>query len=198
MKKSRLAILMLAFAGIMTITANTPASAAAVSSAGTAPQVVHQIPEQLVATNPIVFETTNVSTVALAYSAPLPHATVTSCFGPRWGTVHEGIDFAMPGGTPIHAAQLGTVVRTGWWSRGYGISVLIFIGGKNYMHYAHMSKSAVHVGQHVLAGQIIGYVGTTGDSTGNHLHFEIWSGWWHQIDPVFWFVIRRLPVGNCR
>ncbi|HEY9662040.1 MAG TPA: M23 family metallopeptidase, partial [Allocoleopsis sp.] len=91
-----------------------------------------------------------------------------------------------------------TIKQAGWWSRGYGISVLLFSGGSRYFHMAHMSKTIVKPGQRVKAGQILGYVGSTGDSTGNHLHFEVWSGMWNQINPVPWLRSHGITTGYCR
>ncbi|MBQ1352294.1 MAG: peptidoglycan DD-metalloendopeptidase family protein [Oscillospiraceae bacterium] len=89
----------------------------------------------------------------------------------RW-KVHTGLDIPAPGGTPIHATKSGTVVVSAYGSS-YGNYVSISHGGGNSSLYAHMSRRAVSVGQTVKQGQVIGYVGTTGSSTGNHLHFEI-------------------------
>ncbi|HUG85317.1 MAG TPA: peptidoglycan DD-metalloendopeptidase family protein, partial [Euzebya sp.] len=86
--------------------------------------------------------------------------------------LHAGIDIAAPGGTPIGAAGAGTVVSVGWRG-GYGNAVIIDHGGGIATLYAHQSRTAASVGQSVSQGQIIGYVGTTGYSTGNHLHWEV-------------------------
>lgn len=98
--------------------------------------------------------------------------TLTSTFGPRWGSMHEGIDIAAPGGTPIVASASGTVILAGWLG-GYGNLVVIDHGGGLSTAYAHQSSIAVGVGQAVSQGQVVGYVGSTGHSTGNHLHFEV-------------------------
>lgn len=98
----------------------------------------------------------------------------------RW---HQGVDLSLASGRRIVAARGGIVVRAGWWSGGYGISVLISHGNGLYTHYAHMSRDTVYVGQRVATSQEIGRVGSTGHSSGPHLHYEVWSGWWHQIAP---------------
>lgn len=121
---------------------------------------------------------------APAWVDPMPGAAVTSCYGQRWGTLHAGIDLALPSGTPIRAAAAGTVTQAGDASDGYGNSVFIDHGNGYLTHYAHQSRIAVTVGQKVKAGQVIGYEGATGDATGPHLHFEVHQGMWNQIDPA--------------
>lgn len=98
--------------------------------------------------------------------------TLTSPYGWRWGRMHEGIDIAAPAGTPIVAAASGVVIHAGWMG-GYGNLVVIDHGGGIATAYGHQSSIAVGVGSQVSQGQLIGYVGSTGHSTGNHLHFEI-------------------------
>jgi murein DD-endopeptidase MepM/ murein hydrolase activator NlpD len=97
-------------------------------------------------------------------------APVTSEYGPRWGRMHQGIDQGASTGTPIGASKAGTVIFAGWQG-GYGNLVLIDHGGV-VTAYAHQSSMAVSSGQSVSQGQTIGYVGSTGNSTGPHLHFE--------------------------
>lgn len=97
--------------------------------------------------------------------------TVTSPFGPRWGTVHEGIDIGAAEGTPIAAAKSGSVVMAGW-NGGYGNYTCIDHGGGFSTCYAHQLSISVSVGEQVDQGQIIGEVGNTGHSFGAHLHFE--------------------------
>jgi murein DD-endopeptidase MepM/ murein hydrolase activator NlpD len=97
---------------------------------------------------------------------------VTSPFGWRWGRMHEGIDIAVPTGTPIAAAAAGRVVYAGWMS-GYGNLVLLDHGGGVSTAYGHQSSVAVSVGQIVSQGQTIGYSDCTGHCFGPHLHFEV-------------------------
>ena len=95
--------------------------------------------------------------------------------------LHAGTDFAAPGGTPIYAAASGYVQVAGWSTGGYGNYVIIYHGkmsdGNTYTTlYAHMRSVATSAGKYVKQGELIGYVGTTGNSTGNHLHLEVWKG----------------------
>ena len=107
---------------------------------------------------------------------PLPGHTYISChFGEvdAFGNAgHRGTDIPAPEGTPILAAHSGTVLVSGW-NDSYGNQVLLDDGAGLSTRYAHMTKTAVTAGETVTAGQVIGYVGSTGDSTGNHLHFEV-------------------------
>ena len=96
---------------------------------------------------------------------------ITSGFGWRWGRMHEGIDIGAPCGTPIRAAASGTIVYAGWME-GYGNITIIDHGGGMATAYGH--QSAIYVGGgSVSQGQTIGAVGSTGHSTGCHLHFEV-------------------------
>jgi murein DD-endopeptidase MepM/ murein hydrolase activator NlpD len=97
--------------------------------------------------------------------------TVTSPYGPRWGRNHDGLDIAAPSGTPIRAAECGIVSFAGVQS-GYGNMVCVKHSSRFETCYAHMTKYAVSQGQRVDQGQVIGYVGCTGNCTGPHLHFE--------------------------
>ena len=99
-------------------------------------------------------------------------APITSPFGWRWGRMHEGIDLGAPYGTPIAAAAAGVVIYAGW-EGGYGNLVVIDHGGGLATAYGHQSRIAVALGESVGQGHIIGYVGSTGHSTGPHLHFEV-------------------------
>jgi peptidoglycan DL-endopeptidase CwlO len=100
---------------------------------------------------------------------------VVSGFGYRWGRMHEGIDIAVPAGTPIRAADAGTVVlvQSEAESGGYGNFTCLDHGGGLSTCYAHQSAFAVSSGQSVSQGDVIGYVGCTGHCFGDHLHFEV-------------------------
>jgi len=99
-------------------------------------------------------------------------APITSSFGWRWGRMHEGLDLGAGFGTPIRAAAAGTIINAGWLG-GYGNLVVIDHGRGISTAYGHQSSIAVGNGQSVSQGQVIGYVGSTGYSTGPHLHFEV-------------------------
>jgi murein DD-endopeptidase MepM/ murein hydrolase activator NlpD len=98
---------------------------------------------------------------------------ITSPFGMRWGRMHQGIDFGAPTGTTVGAGGRGTVSFAGWNSGGYGNLVVINhrLGFQSW--YAHLSSVSVRSGQGVSGGTRIGAVGSTGASTGPHLHFEV-------------------------
>ena len=117
---------------------------------------------------------------------PLPGHTYISChFGEvdAFGNAgHRGTDIPAPEGTPILAAHSGTVLVSGW-NDSYGNQVLLDNGAGLSTRYAHMTATAVTAGKTVTAGQVIGYVGSTGDSTGNHLHFEVMRGG-VRVDPL--------------
>lgn len=97
---------------------------------------------------------------------------LTSSFGPRWGRMHEGIDIANSQGTPIYAADGGTVKSAGW-EGAYGNLVIIDHGNGFQTYYGHASKLLVKPGQQVGKGEKISLMGSTGRSTGSHVHFEI-------------------------
>ena len=95
--------------------------------------------------------------------------------------LHAGIDLAAGGGTPIYAAASGYVQVAGWSSGGYGNYVIIYHGKMSDSNtystlYGHMKSVATSAGKYVKQGELIGYVGSTGNSTGNHLHLEVWKG----------------------
>ncbi|MDP4091630.1 MAG: M23 family metallopeptidase [Bacillota bacterium] len=98
--------------------------------------------------------------------------SITSKFGMRWGRMHEGIDIGASTGTDVYAAMDGEVTYSGWES-GYGNLVIISHGNGFETYYGHNSKLLVKVGQTVKKGTHISEVGSTGDATGPHCHFEI-------------------------
>jgi murein DD-endopeptidase MepM/ murein hydrolase activator NlpD len=107
------------------------------------------------------------------FAMPLRSAhRFTSGFGPRWGRMHNGADFAASYGTPIYATADGVVVHAGW-EGGYGRLVRIRHEFGIETYYAHLSKIGVNVGQRVSRGDRIGDMGNSGRSTGTHLHYEV-------------------------
>jgi murein DD-endopeptidase MepM/ murein hydrolase activator NlpD len=118
-----------------------------------------------------VFSTGNGSPSSSGLIWPV-QGTLTSPFGPRWGRIHEGIDIGASTGTPIVAAAAGRVIVSGW-SGGYGYLVVVDHGNGMATAYAHNSSLVAGVGQQVAQGQLIAYVGNTGNSFGSHLHFEV-------------------------
>ncbi|HET7721449.1 MAG TPA: peptidoglycan DD-metalloendopeptidase family protein [Acidimicrobiales bacterium] len=99
------------------------------------------------------------------------NGSVTSGFGYRWGSLHAGIDIANGVGTPIRAAKAGTIILAGW-NGGYGNCIVIDHGGGFSTLYGHMTRLRASDGQRVSQGDLIGDMGSTGNSTGSHLHFE--------------------------
>lgn len=117
---------------------------------------------------------------------------VASGFGmridPVYGTpkLHKGLDFTAPQGTPIYATGNGIVITTGYSGEGYGNHVEINHGYGYETLYGHMIKIKVRQGQRVKRGEVIGWVGSTGKSTGPHCHYEVHVNR-HEVDPVYFF-----------
>ena len=118
---------------------------------------------------------------------------ITSGFGPRWGTFHNGTDFGAPIGTPMYAVKSGKVVAAGPAS-GYGLWIRIQTDDGYLLEYGHNDKNYVSVGQRVNAGQVIGTVGNRGYSTGPHLHFGVRNQAGQWIDPVPWLRANGVAV----
>ena len=116
--------------------------------------------------------------------------TLTSGFGKRNGRKHEGIDIAGPKGTAIYSAAAGEVVFSGWGPTGYGKMVIVKHAHHLTTVYAHNSKILVKKGTHVKQGQQISLMGSTGRSTGPHLHFEVRNNT-EPKNPIKYLPIRR-------
>ncbi len=97
---------------------------------------------------------------------------ITSHYGPRWGRTHYGMDIGANYGVPIVATEDGKIISAEWYG-GYGNQVVVYHNDTYSTRYAHMSSYAVAYGEYVSKGQVIGYIGSTGNSTGNHLHYEV-------------------------
>ena len=106
------------------------------------------------------------------WQLPLRGYDISSGYGFRWGRLHAGVDLAAPYGTPIYAAASGTVIMARWYG-GYGNCVMIQHDDGVVSVYGHQSKMVAVEGQRIAAGQLVGLIGNTGHSFGNHLHFEI-------------------------
>lgn len=118
----------------------------------------------------------------LSFSWPLAgygYGSITQYYG---NNGHMGLDIGIPYGTPIYAAESGQVISAEYhWS--WGNNVLIWHNGTYSTRYAHCSSLAVSAGEYVQKGQVIGYAGSTGNSTGNHLHFEVYQNG-SRVDPL--------------
>jgi len=116
--------------------------------------------------------------------------------GTRWAHRHTGQDFAVPIGTPVRAVGAGRVVKVSCGGA-FGIEIVIEHTGGYYTQYAHLAAVTVDQGESVVPGQWIGQSGTSGNSTGPHLHFEVRvtpeAG--SAVDPVPWLAARGAPVG---
>jgi len=106
-----------------------------------------------------------------AFSWPV-RGRISSPYGPRWGRMHHGIDIAVNTGTEVRASAAGRVSFSGW-NGDYGYLVIIDHGDGVETRYAHNSRLLVSAGQYVTRGQVIALSGSTGNSTGPHVHFEI-------------------------
>jgi murein DD-endopeptidase MepM/ murein hydrolase activator NlpD len=133
-----------------------------------------------------------------AWTAPVESYELSAAFGSggvRWLNRHTGQDFAVPVGTPVRAAGAGRVVRVSCGGA-FGIEVVVQHPGGYYTQYAHLAAASVDQGERVVAGQWVGQSGTTGNSTGPHLHFEVRvtpeAG--SAVDPVPWLAERGVPV----
>ncbi len=118
------------------------------------------------------------STVSIPSRNPLSGAALTSGYGMRIHPVlggrraHKGVDLAQPTGTPVYATADGVIGKAEWFSS-YGLYISMEHGGNIQTRYGHLSRLNVAAGQKVQKGDLIGYVGSTGRSTGPHLHYEV-------------------------
>jgi murein DD-endopeptidase MepM/ murein hydrolase activator NlpD len=122
---------------------------------------------------------------------------VTSCYGPRWGTMHQGVDIAAPIGTPIYVPQDGVVLQAGPAS-GFGQAVYVQHGDGQITLYGHVNQFFVSAGQVVKAGDHIADVGNKGQSTGPHLHFEVHQGGLYasRVNPMPWLQSHGIALGG--
>ncbi|MHC0431549.1 M23 family metallopeptidase [Streptomyces sp. O3] len=128
--------------------------------------------------------------LAASFSLPTSSYTITSTYGqagPMWSSgYHTGLDFAAPTGTPIKAVHSGTVKFAGWHGSAYGYRTVLELDDGTEVSYSHQSSIAVTAGQKVTTGEVIGRVGSTGNSSGPHLHLEVESPGGGKVDPRAW------------
>ena len=126
----------------------------------------------------------------------LPSGRLTSDFGPRWGKNHDGLDIGAASGTPLYAMSRGTVVGS-FFDSSFGNKIEIKYWDGSVSWYAHMSARLVRAGDTVMHGDIVGRVGSTGNSTGPHLHIEIHptAGVNKPMNPAPWLRSRGVMVG---
>ncbi|GAA2399088.1 M23 family metallopeptidase [Streptomyces glaucosporus] len=136
---------------------------------------------------------------ASGYVDPVAGVNTTTLYkqaGASWSSgTHSGVDFAAASGTPVRAVGPGTVVTVGWGGA-YGNQVVIRHDDGRYTQYGHLSATSVSPGQRVEGGRQIGAVGSTGNSTGPHLHFEARTGAYYgsDIDPVAYLAAKGVDV----
>ena len=131
-----------------------------------------------------------VAPAAAGGSVRILSGPVTSGFGGRWGTVHEGMDIAAPIGTPIHVPLAGVVISSGPAS-GFGLWVRVQHNDGTITVYGHINRSFVQVGQRVAAGQVIAETGNRGQSTGPHLHIGVMQNGVY-VNPKPWLDARGI------
>ena len=120
---------------------------------------------------------------------------ITSAYGARWGTTHYGLDIAAPMLTAEYAAADGVVLRAGAAS-GFGLAVYLLHDNGDVTVYGHMERILVEAGQEVRAGDTIALLGSRGQSTGPHLHFEVFQGGLDgpRVDPLGWLRERGVAI----
>ena len=142
----------------------------------------------------------SIAGVSVPSRMPLDDATLTSDYGSRIHPVlggrrnHNGVDLAQPTGTPVYATADGIVSKADYWGS-YGNYIQIEHGGEMETRYAHLSGYAVAAGEQVRKGQLIGFVGSTGRSTGPHLHYEVRVAG-QAVDPTPYMVETRLASAD--
>ncbi|MFE9776395.1 peptidoglycan DD-metalloendopeptidase family protein [Streptomyces sp. NPDC005931] len=142
----------------------------------------------------------NQAATTSGYSSPVPGGGVGTGYkvaGSMWSSgYHTGVDFSVPTGTSLKAVGSGTVVSAGW-AGAYGNQVVIKLNDGYYAQYAHLSSLSVSAGQTVTGGQQVGLSGSTGNSTGPHLHFEIRTSpsYGSDVDPVSYLRSKGVALG---
>ncbi|WP_410537845.1 M23 family metallopeptidase [Streptomyces sp. KL2] len=132
-------------------------------------------------------EAERLAKLAASYTLPLASYQLTSTYGQSgsmWANNHTGLDFAAPTGTPVKAVHSGEIVEAGW-AGSYGYRIILKLDDGTEIWYCHLSSMTVTTGK-VTTGDVIGRVGSTGNSTGAHLHLEVRPGGGDPIDPLTW------------
>ncbi|WP_243636911.1 M23 family metallopeptidase [Rhodococcus sp. Eu-32] len=119
--------------------------------------------------------------------------TLTSNYGARWGTTHYGLDIANTIGTPIVSVTDGEVIESGP-AQGFGLWIRVRQDDGTIGVYGHINETLVTAGQRVKAGDLIATVGNRGQSTGPHLHYEVWQADGAKSDPKAWLSARGVDV----
>ncbi|MEU4265694.1 M23 family metallopeptidase [Streptomyces argenteolus] len=142
-------------------------------------------------------EAERLAKLAASYALPTSSYTITTTYGQAgsmWSSgYHTGLDFAAPTGTPIKAVHSGTVKSAGW-SGSYGYHTVLELDDGTEVSYSHQSSMNVTAGQKVNTGDTIGRVGSTGNSTGPHLHLEVHTADGSAIDPMNWLRSKGLTI----
>ncbi len=123
---------------------------------------------------------------AQAWQLPVSRYRLTSRFGEcssLWSSCHTGLDFAAPTGTPIYAVAAGRVTESGY-EGSYGNKTVVTLADGSELWYCHQNSLTVTVGTQVMPGDLIGYIGSTGNTTGPHLHLEVHPGAGDAVDPI--------------
>ncbi|UGT59904.1 M23 family metallopeptidase [Nocardia asteroides] len=171
------------------------AQAAPVAQPVAAPFGINNLPPELAAPLAQVEDMLKGVTqqVAPAQAVRPVAGAVSSGFGTRWGAFHYGVDFADAIGSPIHSVSNGTVIEAGPAS-GFGLWVRVLQDDGTTAVYGHVNEMLVHEGQRVNAGDVIATVGNRGQSTGPHLHLEIWDQGGNKTDPIAYLAAKGVPL----
>ncbi|AXK35081.1 M23 family peptidase [Streptomyces armeniacus] len=141
-------------------------------------------------------EAERLAKLARSYTLPTSNFQLTSGYGQAggmWENDHTGQDFAAPTGTPVNAVHTGTVKEAGW-AGSYGYRIVLELNDGTEVWYCHLSSMQVSAGEEVNTKDVIGNVGSTGNSTGPHLHLEVRPGGGDAIDPLSWLRGKGLSV----
>ncbi|WP_326597712.1 M23 family metallopeptidase [Streptomyces sp. NBC_01803] len=131
-----------------------------------------------------------------SFTLPLNDYRLSTYFGESgsmWQTTHTGTDFAAPTGTPVKNVHTGTVTEAAW-AGSYGYRVIVELEDGTEVWYCHLSSMSVSTGQEIVTGDTVGRVGSTGNSTGPHLHLEVRPGGDTAIDPLLWLRDKGITV----